>query len=216
MIFDPALAAAARRHARAQAKSHRSSASASPAGVANPAENSNTATSSSNDGTPAGKAPATQEANLGGSAAGGAHHESSEHGSTAGRAAAARGERAGSTSSSVGDGAAGSAGALTRTASSSTNGGGELEGAIRVGPVVSRSRAMKPRMLLKIVVLGCSNVRLCGGGMVCVVCYSILIDTKNTLFCMCMCANMAAICIIEDLLIQLNWSQVCAWHMAVG
>lgn len=172
MIFDPALAAAARRHQRAKNKAQKSptgaengsssaagasnnstSTGGSPAGnkvVASPAEEEET---NHHDGSPATAAAAAESGELGGS----------------GEAKEFRvGEKEGS-SSSVGDEATGSAGSgvgaagtRSRTASGSST-GVDFEGAtarVRAGGGASRQRPMKPRVLLKIVVLGCSNVRL--------------------------------------------------------
>lgn len=158
MIFDPALAAAARRHARALAKSQRS---ATQDGSSSITSTSPSSFETSLDATSGGGGGASQEAAIGaGGTAAIAPSDSSEYGGTnnAVKAIAGRGERARSTSSSLGDVPA-IAGALNRTVNGVANGGGgDLEGATRVGPVVSRSRTMKPRVLLKIVVLGCSNV----------------------------------------------------------
>lgn len=159
MIFDPALAAAARRHARAQAKH-------------NKAKDNSAATSSENSGGSVGAATAAPGGNVqqepsfsGGGGGAAAPSDSGEH--AASKVVVGRAERTTSGSSNAGDG-----GLLSRTASASTNGGDGDGSSARVGPVGPRPRAMKPRVLLKIVVLGCSNVSrlvcVCMGVRVCV------------------------------------------------
>ena len=153
MIFDPALAAAARRHVRAQAKSQKASSAAGPA------NSSETGTSSSSNT----NVKVSQEATLGTTAAASSAADSAstsaDLGGTAGKVIE-RGEHAGPATGGVGGGIGGGgepALSLARASSAFSN-GADLEGVTRVGPVAPRPRAMKRRVLLKIVVLGCSNV----------------------------------------------------------
>lgn len=152
MIFDPALAAAARRHVRAQAKSQKASSAAGPT------NSSETGTSSSSNT----NVKVSQEATLGNAAAAAAADSAStsaDLGGTAGKVIE-RGEHAGPAIGGVGGGIGGGGApalSLARASSAFTN-GADLEGVTRVGPVAPRPRAMKRRVLLKIVVLGCSNV----------------------------------------------------------
>ncbi|CAM9491003.1 unnamed protein product [Ectocarpus sp. 8 AP-2014] len=166
MIFDPALAAAARRHQRAQNKVNKSptpgGVPTSPADNNNNNRNNNVSSSTSTDST---KVPLPID-----DAAAAAAADTTPP-STSSDSSAAKdlvtGEKARSTSSSSGDagsssgGAAAAAVALGGTASSSNSNGVDFEGATaraRAGGGASRQRQMKPRVLLKIVVLGCSNV----------------------------------------------------------
>eukprot|EP00903_Cladosiphon_okamuranus_P011754 g11049.t1 len=173
MIFDPDLAAAARRHERAKRKAQKSPADAENAGCnsASTGTNINISTPSSN--TPAaGKVAAAEETlNAEGKPAPAADSaaEGGELGELGGVSEAKDtrpGEKeAGSSSNSVGDdgstgGSVGAPGTRSRTGSGSSN-GVDFEGAtarVRAGGGASRQRPMKPRVLLKIVVLGCSNV----------------------------------------------------------
>lgn len=171
MIFDPALAAAARRHQRAKNKAQKSPPDAENTGSisSNSASNNNSTSSSA---APAGKVAAEETTNPDGggpaSAAAASAAESGEHGGSAEAKEVRAEEKAGSSGSVGDDGSAGGAGAAaagtrSRTTSGSSN-GVDFEGAtarVRAGGGgASRQRPMKPRVLLKIVVLGCSNVRI--------------------------------------------------------
>ncbi|CAM9723537.1 unnamed protein product [Ectocarpus sp. 6 AP-2014] len=142
MIFDPALAAAARRHQRAQNKVNKSPTPGglptSPADNNNNNRNNNVSSSTSTDST---KVPLPID-----DAAAAAAADTTPP-STSSDSSAAKdlvtGEKARSTSGS------------------SNSNGVDFEGATaraRAGGGASRQRQMKPRVLLKIVVLGCSNV----------------------------------------------------------
>lgn len=170
MIFDPALAAAARRHQRAKSKAEKSSATGGSPNTSS-AENSssvNNSSSSTHSNTASSTAVKVPESNLDGTpAAAAAWPETSEHGGRGNAKALGVGEKAGSNNGSVGDvgstGTVSGVGTLSRTASASSN-GVDFEGAtarVRAGGGASRQRPMKPRVLLKIVVLGCSNVSYC-------------------------------------------------------
>lgn len=181
MIFDPALAAAARRHVRAQAKSNKAAISASSsATTATGGENGSSTTSAStvNADAPEAPSPPTSGNTTGTFTAAAPLEESNiEHGSaderdTASVAPLQGGEIRNDDNSyntvinsvaavAAASAAAAAAGARSRNSSfSAGTAGTDLEGAMRVGPVVSRPKTMKRRVLLKIVVLGCSNVSL--------------------------------------------------------
>ena len=155
MIFDPSLAAAARRHVRAQAKSQKASSSAGAA--TNSSETGTSSNTKPQDGSLGTATTATTAAATTGSAG-----ASEDLGGTAGKVVVGRGEHLGPAPSGIGHGFGGgglapAAPSLAQSSSGSPN-GVDLEGATRVGPVVPRARTMKRRVLLKIVVLGCSNV----------------------------------------------------------
>lgn len=164
MIFDPALAAAARRHQRAKNKAQKS-----PIDVENTLSTSasNNSTSSASAGTaegtdphgnpaPLGAASATESVELDGS------DEAKDPKVEEKAASSSSPGEEGSTAAVAAAGSVGAAGTLSRTANGSSN-GVDFEGATaraRAGGGSSRQRPMKPRVLLKIVVLGCSNVRI--------------------------------------------------------
>lgn len=165
MIFDPALAAAARRHQRAKNKAQKSPTDAENTSTS--ASNNSTLSSSSSSAPAAGKEVGAEETNPDGNPAP-ASTSAAESGELGGSVEARDfrvGDKAGS-SSSVGEEGTGSdvgaaAGTRSRTASGSST-WVDFEGAtarVRAGGGVSRQqRPLKPRVLLKIVVLGCSNV----------------------------------------------------------
>ncbi|CAM9504726.1 unnamed protein product [Pylaiella littoralis] len=168
MIFDPALAAAARRHQRAKTKAEKSSVSGdspntSAESSVNNKNSSSTSKRISTATTPSAAAAKAPRANVDGTQAVGASPETSEHNGSGVVKALGVGEKAESSSSSVGDvviGTVSGAGTLSRTASASSN-GVDFDGVtarVRAAGGASRQRPMKPRVLLKIVVLGCSNV----------------------------------------------------------
>lgn len=168
MIFDPALAAAARRHQRAKTKAEKSSVSGdspntSAESSVNNKNSSSTSKRISTATTPSAAAAKAPRANVDGTQAVGASPETSEHNGSGVVKALGVGEKAESSSGSVGDvviGTVSGAGTLSRTASASSN-GLDFDGVtarVRAAGGASRQRPMKPRVLLKIVVLGCSNV----------------------------------------------------------
>lgn len=175
MIFDPALAAAARRHQRAKNKAQKA-----PVDAENTGSNSasNNISTSSSTAPAAGKVAAEETVNPDGNLAPAAA-SAAEDGELVGGGEAkdARlGEKEAGSSNSVGHngsvGSVGAAGTLTRTASGSSN-GVDFEGAtarVRAAGGASRQRPMKPRVLLKIVVLGCSNVRTALFFLLCLIC----------------------------------------------
>ena len=160
MIFDPALAAAARRHQRAKNKAQKS-----PPDAENTSNNNSTSSSAAPGAVAAEETTSPDNINQAPAAAPAA--ESDDNGGGSAEAKERRvAEKAGSNGGSAGDdggaGGTGAAGALSLTASSSSS-GVDFEGAtarVRAGGGASRQRPMKPRVLLKIVVLGCSNVRI--------------------------------------------------------
>ena len=160
MIFDPALAAAARRHQRAKNKAQKS-----PPDAENTSNNNSTSSSAAPGAVAAEETTSADNINQAPAAAPAA--ESDDNGGGSAEAKERRvAEKAGSNGGSAGDdggaGGTGAAGALSLTASSSSS-GVDFEGAtarVRAGGGASRQRPMKPRVLLKIVVLGCSNVRI--------------------------------------------------------
>lgn len=143
MIFDPELAAAARRHVRAQAKAQKQQ--QAPQGASERERDTTTGGSQ-------GRVPTTVGGE-GGDAAPSAG-EGGEHGLGKVRG----GDRAGSTGSATGNVAAVSEGSSWAQAASVGTSNGDMEVVERMGPVAPKPRAMKPRVLLKIIVLGSTNV----------------------------------------------------------
>ena len=182
MIFDPELAAAAKRHARAQAKARQKAAEAAAAAAAAPAPAEKPVTSSSATSVPSEtvtdaarntRANSRADSSATSLAPPQAKHDAAarsvdHEGSPTEKVVADAGRtgKSGLGNSSTGPipgGADGSGSADSGSGNGSglvsrTSSGGDSEGASRAGPVVLRSRMMKPRVLLKIVVLGSSNV----------------------------------------------------------
>lgn len=150
MIFDAELAAAARRHARAQAKLKKQSQIATEAaeGETNHHESSPEKSTATN-AVPAAAASANGELERPTDSNSGAISE----GSTA---RFAKTSQATEVAHAGGESVAVSGFSNSRKNSAAN---GDMDGVMRVGPVAPRPRStMKPRVLLKIIVLGCSNV----------------------------------------------------------
>lgn len=143
MIFDPELAAAARRHVRAQAKAQKQQ--QAPQGASAIDRDATT-------GGSLGRVPTTVGEE--GSDAAFTAGEDSEHGIGKVRG----GDRPGSTGSATGNAASVSEGSSWAQAASVGTSNGDMEVVERMGPVAPKPRAMKPRVLLKIIVLGSTNV----------------------------------------------------------
>lgn len=182
MIFDPELAAAAKRHARAQAKARQKL--TAPAATAT-ATGAGEAAGAASKSTPSSFSPLLSETTASATSSSGIanvdatlsvsrvipqanrdapvpsiEHESSLAdkavlGSSGGNKAVLGRNSSVGGSGNGGVGSARGSGLIPRTTSGLTSGDGE--GGPRAGHIL-RSRVMKPRVLLKIVVLGSSNV----------------------------------------------------------
>lgn len=153
MIFDTDLAAAARRHARAQAKLKKQSQMATEAAEGETNQETSPEKSTGTNAGSVAAASANSELETPADSNSGVISE----GSTARFAKTSQTTEvapAGGESVAV----SGFSGSRKNSAAN-----GDMDGMMRVGPVAPRPRStMKPRVLLKIIVLGCSNVsRVC-------------------------------------------------------
>lgn len=159
MIFDPELAAAARRHARAQAKLNKATSDSQHAQPqASPDKaNSISASERTPEGSPAAVAANSAAGAAVASSAGGPPENNVEtHGATIASGIVTSDRFSSATGSA--SGADGTGGGYGRKSSAAS---GDMDGVERVGPLGPRQRgSMKQRVLLKIIVLGSSNVSL--------------------------------------------------------